>query len=388
MARMEIKQHMFLTEKPRAISLFTGCGGMDIGAERAGAEIVLANDNMAEAAMTYRHHHPDVEFVEGDVATIESFPAADLVIGGYPCQSFTLGGRRDPESDERTQLYTHFARCVDATQPLFFVAENVKGLQALQKGKWLQAQLDLFGGLGDHGYNLSWRLLNAADYGVPQNRKRVLIVGVRKDLGLHYWFPSPTHAKAKHAEKLNLKPHASHGDVLDGLPLWPTGEFYERPHDPEGHWSWYYMSRNRKARWDEPSFTMVANFRHIALHPASPTMTLTWSNLQDGWKQRWDFSDAYEHLEGHPERPKLDEPRRLSWREAARIQTFPRDFEVLANENKANATMKKFEQVGNAVPPALAEAIIGPLLDGSALAANPQPDGKFGSPDDQLKLDV
>ncbi len=370
----------FGMDSARTISLFSGCGGMDVGAERSGAEIVMANDNMPEAAVTYRQNWPDTEFVEGDVADIENFPAADLVIGGYPCQSFTLGGRRDPGSDKRTQLYTHFARCVADTEPAFFVAENVKGLKSLERGKWLEDQLGLFSGLGAHGYNVVWRLVNAADYGVPQVRKRVLIVGVRKDLGLHYWFPSPTHARLKLADRLGRKPHTSHGDALEGLPLWPTGEFYERPHDPEGHWSWYYMSRNRKAKWDGPSFTMVANFRHVALHPASPTMTLTWSNLEDNWKQRWDFSDQYEHLEEHPNRPKLDEPRRLSWREALRIQGFPRDFEVFADDNKANATMKRFEQAGNAVPPALAEAIIGPLLSGEALGPTAQKAGDFGPP--------
>lgn len=373
----------------RTISLFSGCGGMDLGAERAGAEIAFANDNMAEAAMTHRRHWPEVDFVEGSIQDIERFPDAELVIGGYPCQSFTLGGHRDPAKDARTQLYVQFARCVEQVEPLFFVAENVKGLKALERGKWLDAQLRLFEGLGRHGYNVSWSLVNAADYGVPQMRKRVLIVGVRKDFGKHYWFPAPTHAPAKFADKLGLKRHESHGDAIAGLPLWPTGEFYERPHDPEGHWAWYYMSRNRKAKWDAPSYTMLANFRHIALHPASCTMTLTWSNLADGWKQRWDFSGDYEHVEGHPERPILQEPRRLSWREAALIQTFPAGFEVMANEDRAKALEKKFEQVGNAVPPALAEAIISPLVSGVALGQTPQAFGQFGFPEEeQLALEV
>jgi DNA (cytosine-5)-methyltransferase 1 len=362
---------------------------MDLGAERAGAEIVFANDNMREAASTYTRHWPEVEFVEGDVRDISNFPDAELVVGGYPCQSFTLGGHRDPAKDARTQLYVHFARCLDQVEPLFFVAENVKGLKSLERGKWLDQQLDLFSKAGRHGYNLNWALINAADYGVPQLRKRVLIVGVRKDAGCHYWFPAPTHAKSKVAHRLGLKPHESHGDAIAGLPLWPIGEFYERPHDPEGHWAWYYMSRNRKANWDAPSYTILANFRHIPLHPASCTMTLTWSNLADGWKQRWDFSGEFEHIIDHPERPTLDEPRRLSWREAALIQSFPAGFEVLADETKAKALEKKFEQIGNAVPPQLAEAILAPLISGEALAKVPQLQGHAELPDlSQLDFDV
>jgi DNA (cytosine-5)-methyltransferase 1 len=373
----------------KTISLFSGCGGMDIGAERSGAEIILANDNMPEAGLTYRANWPEVPFVEGGVETLEQVPSADLVIGGYPCQSFSLGGKRNPSADARTQLYVHFARVVEHSQPLYFVAENVKGLAALQKGRWLDDQVRLFSGLGDHGYNVTWSMVNAADYGVPQKRKRVFIVGVRKDLGLHYWFPTPTHAPAGVAERLGLKPHESHGDAIAGMPLWPEGDFYERPHDPEGHFSWYYMSRNRKAAWAGPAFTVLANFRHTSLHPASPTMSLTWSNLADGFKQRWDFTGEYEHIEGHPERPTLEQPRRLSWREAALIQTLPASLQIKAFDGKANALMRRFEQIGNAVPPRLAEAIIAPLLSGSHLQKWTQPVGNTGAMGElELRFDL
>ncbi len=347
----------------KTISLFSGCGGMDIGAERSGAEVIWANDTMPEAGQTYASQFPTVEFVGGSITEVRSFPSADLVVGGYPCQSFSLGGNRRPEDDKRTELYQEFARVVDQVNPKFFVAENVKGLKSVAGGKWLRDQLALFESLGSYGYNVNWNLLQAEEYGVPQKRKRVFIVGVRKDLGVHYHFSEPTHGKPADALKRGLKEHESHGDALLGLPLWPTGEFYERPHDPEGHWSWYYMSRNRKAKWDGPAFTVVANLRHTTLHPAGPVMKLTWSDLENGWKQRWDFADEYEHLDGHPERPKLEEPRRLSWRESAAIQTFPRGFEPAGN------LMRKFEQIGNAVPPRLAEAVLQPLISGTALSS-------------------
>lgn len=336
---------------------------MDIGAARAGADVIYASDILPEAAATYFEQFPEVDFHHGDIRQQTSWPQAELVVGGYPCQSFSMGGLRRPENDHRTQLYFDFARCVETVNPRYFVAENVSGLKSVQGGRWLREQLELFGSLGKHGgYNVSYALLHAEEYGVPQRRKRVFIVGVRKDQGAYYHFPEPTHAKEGDAGRRNLKRYESHGEAVDGLPAWPTGEFYERPHDPEGHWSWYYMSRNRKAKWSEPSFTIVANWRHTTLHPGSPIMTLTWSNLADGWKQRWDFQEGvFEHLDAHSERLSLEIPRRLSWRECAAIQTFPRDFEP------AGSVEKKFEQIGNAVPPRLAESVLQPLVSGLGL---------------------
>lgn len=338
---------------------------MDLGAIEAGCSVIFANDNMPESAETFTHYFPETEFKFADVADIRCFPNAEMVMGGYPCQSFSMGGNRRPGTDGRTQLYQEFARCVADVNPKFFIAENVAGLMKIQGGRWLSEQIELFAQLGKRGYNISWNAIKAQDYGIPQKRKRIIIVGVRKDLRLHYWFPPPTHGTGKDVLRYGLEPYESHGDAILGLPLWPKGEFYERPHDPEGHWSWYYMSRNRKAKWDGPSFTIVANFRHVTLHPASSTMRLVWSNLADGWKQKWEFSGEYEHLQDHAERPILEEPRRLSWRECAAIQTFPRGFEPAGNLEK------KLEQIGNAVPPRLMKAIATPILDGTGLKKLP-----------------
>jgi len=354
---------------------------MDVGARLAGAQLIFANDNDPNAATSHARFFPEAEFAATPVEEVEAFPAADLVIGGYPCQSFSMGGLRRPAADPRTQLFRQFARCVDSVAPRFFMAENVSGLRAIQKGRFLEEQLEAFSDAGPRGYTLACRVIRAEDYGLPQRRKRLFIVGVRRDLAAHYWFPEPTHERPDKAAKRNLTPWASHGDALGGLPLWPSGEFYERPHDPEGHFAWYYMSRNRKARWGGPSFTVVANWRHVTLHPASPVMKLTWSNLADGWKQRWDFAwGEYEHLDGHPERPVLEEPRRLSWRECARIQTFP-DYLV-----PDGSTESKIEQIGNAVPPLLAENLLRPLITGEGLRSYPSPDAVEPEMLDQLSL--
>lgn len=360
----------------KAISLFSGCGGMDFGAEAAGAKIIFSNDFDHDSCETLRKYFPDQETFEGDVAGIKSFPSADIVIGGYPCQSFSLGGNRNPEADPRTKLYLHFIRCVKQVKPKFFVAENVSGLKGLKNGVFFKEQIQDFEKLG---YHVSEKLLDARDYGVPQIRKRLIIVGVREDIGQIFEFPKATHGNVTKGNPF-LLPYASHGEAIKDLPLWPEGQFYERPHDPDGHMSWYYMSRNRKKNWDDPAFTVVANWRHITLHPASPTMKLTWSNLKDGFKQRWDFTGHYEHIISNPIRPILEVPRRLSWQECARIQTFPLDFEPVGDVES------KFQQIGNAVPPLLAKAVFKHLLSGNGLV-------KFNEKkkqiiDNQLKIEL
>jgi len=345
----------------KAISLFSGCGGFEVAASNAGFDLLFSNDILADATKTLALNY-DHDIYCNDIKEVPSFPNADIVIGGYPCQSFSMGGNRDPENDQRTYLYREFARCVADVSPKFFVAENVSGLKSLKSGSFLDIQLKEFSSLGRHGYNISYKVVNARDYGVPQSRKRLVIVGCRKDLDVVYKFPSPTHGKQRiNGKWLNLLPYESHGEAIKDLPLDPKGHYYERPHDPEGNFSWYYMSRNRKAPWFDAAFTVVANWRHVTLHPASPVMTLTWSNLADGWKQRWDFSGEYEHTLIDPSLPTLEVPRRLSWEECSRIQTFPENYHFFGN------TESKYLQVGNAVPPLLGEKILNGIIDSSCL---------------------
>ncbi len=282
----------------KTISLFSGCGGFDLGAEKAGAQIVWSNDLTMDACATLRKYFPDSEVVQGSIAEIDVFPSADLVIGGYPCQSFSMGGNRNPTADKKTYLYQHFARCLEMVQPKYFIAENVDGLKNLRKGTFLKQQIDLFEAAGKHGYSVTAELIDAKEFGVPQTRKRMFIVGVRNDLGYRFVFPKKTHGKND-----ELEPFTSHGEAIKHLPILPKGEFYERPHDLKGHWPWYYMSRNRKRKWDEPSYTIVANWRHVTLHPASPVMKMDWSDLADGFKQGWSFSNEYDHIKSDPSRP-------------------------------------------------------------------------------------
>ena len=345
-------------DKLTTISLFSGCGGSDLGARRAGADIIFANDISKNSVATYlKYQHiltvPGAEVVAKDIARIKSFPGCDLLIGCYPCQSFTMGGRRDPESDERSRLFTEFRRCLIQSDPKFFVVENVGGIAWLKQGTFLREHIDAFRSAG-RGYVVNWSLLNAKNFGVPADRKRVFLVGVRGDLGITYRFPLGTHGENGH-QQANW---VSHGDAVSDL--WPgaPAEYYDRVDEP---FPWWYLSRNRKRPWDAPSYTISANWRHVPLHPASPTMTMVESNLADGWKQTWMFSEEYEHVLGHPERPILERPRRLTWRECAAIQTFPKDFEP------EGSPQSKYRQIGNAVPPRLMEAIVREITTGNGL---------------------
>lgn len=167
----------------------------------AGVEIIFANDISRTCSETYRANEAilssgHAEFHQGDVSDIESFPSCDLLIGCYPCQGFSMGGRRSPRDDPRTKLFVQFFRCLEATKPKFFVAENVAGMQWLEQGEHLRRQVDAYRSAGI-GYVVSIKLIDAKEHGVPADRKRIFMVGVRRDLGLYYWFPTPTHGPSR-----------------------------------------------------------------------------------------------------------------------------------------------------------------------------------------------
>ncbi len=166
----------------RTISLFSGCGGLDLGAEKAGAEIKYSIDVDKDSVATLEKYFPGSSTRLGDIREEKRFPKADLVIGGYPCQSFSMGGNRNPKNDPRTYLYKEFARCLDVVEPKFFVAENVSGLKSLKNGSFLDEQFRVLEKAGPKGYRITAQVLDARDFGVPQRRKRIFIVGVRRDL--------------------------------------------------------------------------------------------------------------------------------------------------------------------------------------------------------------
>ena len=279
----------------------------------------MANDLLPYARDVYQANHPATDYRVGDVAKIDAFPQAELLVGCYPCQGFSQGGLRDPSRKINT-LYLEFARALKAIQPKAFIVENVSGMVRKNFAHLLDDQFKVF---MEAGYRVKAKVLNAVDYGVAQERKRIFIVGVRDDLGVDYDFPEPTHGEGRGAAHLSIR------DAIGDLPEWPDGEFYARD------FHWYYLSRNRRQGWDQASKTIVANPRHMPLHPMSPPLKKLEHNV-------WQFE--------------TDAPaRRFSYREAARLQGFSRDF-VFPDTERGSLDMR-YKVAGNAVPPPLFEAV-------------------------------
>lgn len=304
---------------PTAVSLFSGCGGSDIGLSAAGFDVLFANDILRYAADVYRTNMPDTEFKLGDIQQITNFPKADLLVGCYPCQGFSQGGVR--KADRKINyLYREFDRALRQIKPKAFIVENVSGMQRADFRHLLNNQITRF---RLAGYRVNAQILDAREYGVPQERKRLFIVGIRSDQGIHYQFPDPTHSESDP----KLKPFTTLREAIGDLPDWPKGQFNEE------NFHWYYLSRNRYRGWEECSRTIVAKGRHVGLHPISPKLLRIHTD-------KWIFE--------------TDNPaRRLSFLECARIQGFPKDmvFPDTANLNE------KYKVVGNAVPPPLFGAV-------------------------------
>ena len=303
----------------KAVSLFSGCGGSDAGVISAGFDVVMANDKLAYARDVYLVNHPSTDYVLGDVARIQTFPDAELLVGCYPCQGFSQGGLRNPAAGIN-KLYLEFARALRLIKPRAFIVENVSGMVRRNFSHLLDDQFKVF---TEAGYKVKAEVLNAADYGVAQERRRIFIVGIRDDFNVDYHFPRPTHGDGTEQLRTSIR------QVIGDLPVWPEGEFYAR----EFHW--YYLSRNRRQGWDDASKSIVANPRHMPLHPMSPPLKKREHNV-------WEFE--------------TDAPaRRFSYREAARLQGFSKNF--VFPDTTAGSVDMRYKVVGNAVPPPLFEAV-------------------------------
>ncbi|WP_242305679.1 DNA cytosine methyltransferase [Bacillus cereus group sp. BfR-BA-01451] len=348
-------------EKLNIVSLFSGAGGLDLGFELAGLAAVIGeeaaleafknkemfnqlrhqsifktvytNDIFQEAIETYRQNNgEDIYTHKKDIRKVKEFPSANIVLGGFPCPGFSEAGPRLID-DERNFLYLHFIRCLMQVQPEIFVGENVKGMMTLGKGEVFKQIVEDFAAAG---YTLYVKLLNSRDYGVPQIRERVLIIGVRNDIDFEYHFPNPTHG-----EEEGLKPFVTLEEAIGDLRNEPGPYF-------TGSYSSIFMSRNRKKRWDEQSFTIQASGRQAPIHPGGLPM-------EKVDKNKWIFPDGEENN------------RRLSVKEIQRIQTFPDWYEFsLGNSEKLQINSKldkAYKQIGNAVPVLLAKAVAQPIAE-------------------------
>jgi DNA (cytosine-5)-methyltransferase 1 len=326
----------------KIVSLFSGCGGLDLGFTDAGFKLVYANDNDPTVWETFERNHK-IGIDKRSLFDIKSeeIPEADGIIGGPPCQSWSLAGEMRGAKDERGQLFYEYVRVLKDKGPKFFLAENVEGIISSTHIQEFKAILSKLSGLS---YDVTYKVLNARDFGVPQERRRVIIVGYKKTLGLRYAFPSPTHTKlnglnldGKKTQKwVTLK--EAIGDLTEAIPAKEKNKANENLEKPNheymtGAFSSIYMSRNRRKDWSEQSYTIQAGGRHAPLHPSSTEMM----KIEE---DKWTFKS------NHPIY------RRLSVRECARIQTFPDNF-IFYYKSVADG----YKMVGNAVPVKLAEAL-------------------------------
>lgn len=330
------------------ISLFSGAGGLDLGFEKAGFKTVWANEYDKEIWETFEKNFPHTKLDRRSIRDILSsdIPEAIGLIGGPPCQSWSEAGALRGIEDHRGQLFFEFIRVLRDKKPLFFLAENVSGMLASRHSDALENIKNHF---IESGYNLSFKLLNAHDYKVPQDRQRVFFVGFREDLNMTFEFPKAFPSKHYLKDVIwDLKDNAlpaKDKNYTNGDECALANHEYMT-----GGFSTILMSRNRVRSWEEPSYTIQAGGRHAPLHPQAPKMEFVEQNKRI-------FVKESEHLY-----------RRLSIRECARIQTFP-DTHTFYYDNLTAG----YKMVGNAVPPYLgyylAEAIYKQLMQTKTLKA-------------------
>lgn len=307
----------------KVVSLFSGCGGLDLGFVKSGFQVVWANDIFADAVATYRQNlgshivDPPIDQIDS-----KSIPSSDGVIGGFPCQGFSVANTGRTIDDSRNLLYRQFVRVVKDKQPMFFLAENVKGILSLGGGAVFSQIIRDFGAVG---FDVRHAVCNAADYGVPQRRERVFLFGVRRGMRatLSAFPPRPTHSGHRTIFP-ELLPWVSIGDALKDLPepsetcgvLNHTGTAYKiRLNGYLGH---------RRIDADQPAPTITARGDErggvVIIHHPSNT-------------------------------------RRLTVREAAAVQSFPHSFGF------AGSSTSSYRQIANAVPPLLAQRIAESILE-------------------------
>lgn len=351
----------YASDKWNLLSLFSGCGGLDLGFELAGLKAVMGekvmeeafrdksvfqkninnnvfhtifvNDIFTEARETYAGNAGKYIYMDkSDIRKIKQFPKADIVLGGFPCPGFSEAGPRLLD-DKRNFLYLHFIRCLMQSKPKLFVAENVKGMTTLGKGEVFKQIVEDFAAAG---YTIYHKLLSSEEYGVPQIRKRVILVGVRNDIDFEYQYPEPAYGDEKKGLKKIVDLRSAIGDLEDN-----PGEYFT------GSYSSMFMSRNRKKSWSEPSFTIQASGRQAPIHPGGEPMVKV-------GKDKYIFTDGEENN------------RRLSVKEIARIQTFPDWYKFSRGTSNRNENAKLdlvYKQIGNAVPVRLALAVAEPIAE-------------------------
>ena len=312
------------------VSLFSGCGGLDLGFNLAGFNVIWANEYDKSIWETYKFNHQKTHLDRRNIQDIKSkeIPNCIGIIGGPPCQSWSEAGAGRGINDSRGKLFYEYIRIVEDKQPLFFLAENVRGILSSRHTKAFVNILNQFRKIG---YEISYQLLNSNDFNVPQDRKRVIIVGYHEKLGGTFQFPQHNNPGLTLKDAIydlwSVEPNKFKDKVTIHHTI-PNHEYIDTG------FSSIYMSRNRVRSWQEPSFTIQAGGRHAPIHPQANKMIFVEKDKR-----------IFDSLSPKPYR-------RLSVRECARIQTFPDDFIF-----KYQYINHGYKMVGNAVPVNLAKVL-------------------------------
>jgi DNA (cytosine-5)-methyltransferase 1 len=330
---------MSITKQPKVVSLFTGCGGLDLGFEKAGFNTVFANDIEPSVRESYENFFKKPILIK-DISEIDidnDIPSCDIILAGIPCQPFSSAGNRGGMTDSRGSLFQNVIEILDKKRPKVILFENVRGFMSAKDDAGVAMPDRLSKEMAVHGYECNWKLLKASDFGVPQNRYRVIIVGIRKDIFDNFGsfeFPTPISTnkdltvesvigkalpRAEDREHWKLSPQAL--NMVNFIPeggSWknvPTEELPDR------------LKRIRKEikRYRSPNF-----YRRFAGNEIMGTITAAATPENSGIL--------------HPR-----EPRRYCVREIARFQSFPDSYKFLGS-----SVAKKYKMIGNAVPPTLA----------------------------------
>ncbi|TFB11458.1 DNA cytosine methyltransferase [Candidatus Marinimicrobia bacterium MT.SAG.3] len=319
--------------KPRILSLFAGCGGMDLGAEWAGGKVIWANEYDKWACETFRNHFKNTKLVECPIEDLDlstDLPErkdVDVILGGFPCQDFSVIWKRPGLKGTNGNLYTYFVEIVNTIKPIAFIAENVKGLLSANNGTAIKQIKNDF---KKCGYNVSTNVYNFADYGVPQLRERVLIIGLADDMGIKFTPPTRTHVPPATTEMFGLPSYIGAREALKGVEnvkhnnerqnIKPKTIKMLELIPPGGNFSNIEKSNDLYVKG------MISHV-YRRLHPEKPSTTI----IASGGGGTWGYH--------------YGEPRSLTNRERARLFGFPDDFVFHGSMTEIR------RQIGNAVPP-------------------------------------
>ena len=331
---------------PKLVSLFSGCGGLDKGFEDAGYKRVWANDFDPDAQAVFRLNLGEIDGRDITQVLVEDIPECDIITAGFPCQPFSNAGNRRGVYDERGELYLECLRIVESKHPRAVLFENVKGLLSSkhQSGKKL---IDVIkSDLENLGYRVNYKVVNASDYGVPQNRERMILVGLREDVGKTFEFPPVQEDKSK----LTLR------NILDVPPGTPNQDAY---------WPYSPQAQNMIEQIPEGG-----SWKSIPYEKLSPRFQRIRDNMKRYHAPNFYRRFSRDEINGtitasaQPENCGITHPtqnRRYTIREIARIQTFPDDFVFIDKTPKDIVAMYKV--IGNAVPCHLAEVIASAIYE-------------------------